>query len=318
MKPVFLMSPPRTDWHLKGRANFRSQQAQAPDAARARKEWSTLAGAVVEAGGEVLVLPPHPQQALTGMIYTAEAGEFFQDADGRWGVILPNMAGAHRQGEAPWIERFVTRSLGLPAVRIESTWEAQGDAIRAGQGLVVHTWGQGPYARTARGAYQEVAQMLSARHIQLKFDADPWFHGNTFLNVYHHEGQRLVLVCPDALGPQGMDALVEATEGAQVVEISVEDSRAYDTNALQVRDTVLASATMSARTKDALRAFGLEVVELDLSELFLKGGGAPVCLTNRLWGMDPDALPEGALWSKHPRIEHHEALGRALWAQHNA
>ena len=45
--PTFLMSPPRLDWALRGKANFRSQTAGPVSAHKAREEWAQLADAIV-------------------------------------------------------------------------------------------------------------------------------------------------------------------------------------------------------------------------------------------------------------------------------
>ena len=48
---------------------------------------------------------------------------------------------------------------------------------------------------------------------------------------------------------------------------------------------------------NAWRGLGLTVRFLALPALFGKGGGAAVCLTNRLWGLDVDAVPAAMLVS---------------------
>jgi N-dimethylarginine dimethylaminohydrolase len=295
--PIYLMSPPRADWALRGKANFKSIAAGEADAAAAIREWQQLADAIVEAGGEVLVCPPSMTDNLTGLIYTAEAGEFYRDDAGRPGFILPNMAVAHRKAEADHIERFIAERLRWQTERIEPVWEAQGDAIR---GLsaddIVHTYGVGPYARTSAEAYAEVAPKLSARHLQIRFHADPWFHGNTFLQVFRGSQKSIVLVCPEALAQGELARLQGFFPETEVVPISAAQSQGYDTNALQVNDTVLAPATFSDTAREAVESIGLTVRCLDLGELFLKGGGAPVCLTNRLWGLSLDEVDPSLLW----------------------
>lgn len=303
--PIFLMSPPRKDWSLRGKANFRSIAADQTDASKARQEWALLADSIVEAGGEVLVCPPHPELELTGMIYTAEAGEFYRDNEQRARFILPNMATAHRRLESQHIAPFIS-SLGIQTEFILSTWEAQGDAIRAGGAdQIIHTYGNGPYARSVKCAYSEVAQRLSDRHIQLSFHADPWFHGNTFLQVFRRsaDDSLLVIVCPQALETGEFERLQAFLPDATFVSITAQQSQGYDTNSLQVNDTVLAPATLSQTTRNAIEAFGLNVKTLELGELFLKGGGAPVCLTNRLWGMKTQEIPAHARWSNSACIE---------------
>ncbi len=295
--PIYLMSPPRPDWALRGRANFKSRAAGGVDAVAARREWSQLADAIVEAGGEVVVLPPGGAE-LTGLIYTAEAGEFCRDDEGNSTFILPNMAAEHRRGEAEHIAWFVEDELEMKTRRVESVWEAQGDAIRAEDGKsVVHTYGVGPDRRTEDGAYGEVAHLLSERHIQIAFEADPWFHGNTFLQFFQKDDQSIMVVCPEALRDGEFERLRQFAGEMPVVEITAEESRGYDTNALQVGTTVLAPQTFSKTTRRAVEQLGLEVRIIHLGELFSKGGGAPVCLTNRMWGLEVSEVPETVRWS---------------------
>ncbi len=306
--PFFLMSPPRPDWGLRGKANFRSRAASGADASRARDEWARLADAIVAGGGEVVVCPPDPDDNLTGMIYTAEAGEFYRTSSDEPAFVLPNMAAAHRRAEAGWIGGFVA-TLGWQTRRIDATWEAQGDAIRAGDAdRIVHTYGVGPDARTERAACAEVAELLGGQHVHVRFHADPWFHGNTFLNIYRapQSDELLIVVCPEALDDEEYEKVRAFVPEAHVHEISREESLGYDTNALQVDRTVIAPTTLSAGTAAALDELGLDVVRLDLGELFVKGGGAPVCLTNRLWGVRDAEVPEKVRWSAHGSIDAHE------------
>jgi N-dimethylarginine dimethylaminohydrolase len=307
--PFYLMSPPRLDWGLRGKANFRSREAGAADARKARAEWAALADAIVAAGGDVVVCPPNPDQNLTGMLYTAEAGEFYRTDSDQPAFVLPNMAAEHRRAEADWIADFV-EELGFETRRVDSTWEAQGDAIRGNiADEIVHTYGVGPDARTEESAYAEVADLLSPRHTQICFDADPWFHGNTFMNVYRapDSGEHLLVVCPEALSDEEYAKLRAFLPEAEVHEISREESTGYDTNALQVGQAVIAPASLSTGTEEALTGLGLAVVRIDLGELFVKGGGAPVCLTNRLWGVREDEVAEEVRWSVRGSIEAHEA-----------
>jgi len=308
-RSIYLMSPPTRAWHLKGRANFRSATAGEVDATRARAEWSALADAIIEAGGEVVVMPPK-DDTLTGLIYTAESGELFRDEQGDLRFLLPHMASPHRQAEAALIEDFAQNTLGLATHGLQHVWEAQGDAIRAAHSdQIVHTYGEGPYQRTSQAAYAEVAPRLSPQHIQIAFHADPWFHGNTFLQFFRRRTDAIGLICPEALLEGELERL-QAFLGPdlELIPISVDESRGYDTNALQVGQTVIAPTTFSKTARRATAALDLQVKTLPLDELFAKGGGAPVCLTNRLWGLDQAEVPDHVRWSLHPSIEAHTPL----------
>jgi N-dimethylarginine dimethylaminohydrolase len=235
------------------------------------------------------------------MMYTAEAGEFVRTDDGKPAMLLPNMAVDHRRMEADWLGGFYA-GLGFETLAIESTWEAQGDVIRGRTAdQAIHTYGVGPEARTEQSAYDEVADLISTDHLHLPFDADPWFHGNTFMNVYRSpdpgSDDIFLMVCPDALATSEYRRLREFLGDPKVCEITPEQSLGYDTNALQVNDTILASDTLSETAAAAFDSLGLNVERLDFQELFEKGGGAPVCLTNRLWNIRDDEVPEHVTWS---------------------
>jgi N-dimethylarginine dimethylaminohydrolase len=288
--PTYLMSYPRADWGLRGRQNFLSASAGAPPSPRgAMQDWLTVASAIVEAGGRVVVMPPNPDRNLTGLPYTAEAGEFYRDRTGSPCFLVSKMAAAHRLAEPAHTAAFV-ESLGWTARHPSAVWEAQGDAIRVSPFSVVHTYGVGPAARTTQAAYADVADKLSNRHLQLPYRADPWFHGNTFLAWFHKGDDHVLLVCTEALFEGGKEAIESFAPHAAIINIDAAASRAYATNALQVGDTVLSPSGLPEEIPAVWRVLGLDVRELALPTLFRRGGGAAVCMTSRLWGVSNDDI----------------------------
>lgn len=295
--PVFLMSPPRPDWTLRGRANFLSSSSSAapPSPKQALTDWFGVADAIEAAGGSVLVLPPSAEENLTGMPYTAEAGMLGRDTAGPV-FVLPNVKPPHRKGEAAVIRRFV-EPLGWRVRTTTALWEGQGDALRVDDARVVHTAGEGPAARSEPGAYAEVADLFSPRHVLLRFRAEPWFHGNTFLGFYRGKGRLVALCCTAALLPGEERKLRDFVPDAELVVVDASTSRAYATNALQVNDAVIAPRGLPTEVHDLWKGLGLRVVELPLPALFSTGGGAAVCMTNRLDGLTSDDLPREHLYA---------------------
>lgn len=307
--PLFLMSPPTPDWSLRGKANFRSQAKGASVAPKAAlRDWLSVADAIVEAGGEVLVAPPPPHLALTGLPYTAEAGCFFRDGSGRPSFLLSRMTPAHRKDEPTYLAGFFA-ALGWRLEPTRARWEGQGDVLRVDAERLIHTYGEGEAARTEGAAYAEVAHRLSPRHLHLRFRASPWFHGNTFLGVFHHArtGAPTAVLCPEALASGEREKLEAFLDGVPVVEIDREASLGYATNALQVNETVIAPSGLPESLHALWRALELRVVTLDLPALFRSGGGAAVCLTDRLDGCAPEEAPEHLLYSRQ-RTALHAAL----------
>lgn len=314
------MSPPRADWRVHGKANVFSQQAQAPVVpGAALREWLTLADAIHAAGGHIVVLPSD-DASLTGMPYTAEAGLLGEQPalDAGGGVVdsgpvflLPNVRPAHRRGEAPLIARLMT-SWGIKSLAVPVPWEGQGDVIdvsgspvqRGRRGRFVCTSGEGPHARSSPEAYAHVAPFLAGESLHLRFRADPWFHGNTFLAFFRGARENVVVVCEQALLDGELLRLRSFVPDARFVAISVDDSLRYGTNALQIGARVLAPAGAPPALLALWSQLGLEVVPLELPALFGRGGGAAVCLSNRLAAAIED-VPVGS---------HYQSVRAALLA----
>ncbi|MBM4280870.1 MAG: hypothetical protein FJ137_08940 [Deltaproteobacteria bacterium] len=295
-RPVFLVSPPRPDWRVRGAANVFSQGAPAsvPRGA-ALTEWLTLVDAMVAAGADVAVLPfDDHDDTLTGLPYVAEAGFVgrARDDDGGPVWLLPRMKPAHRRTEPAHVARFAAEC-GIPTRTAPVTWEGQGDVLvvdgpRGAPRRFVCTAGEGPQSRTSSDAFAHVARFLPGPSLSLRFTADPWFHGNTFLGFFparDDDGvvqETVALVCLDALLPGEAERLRAFLPDVRLVALGRDDSLRYATNALVVGRTVLAPPGVPAFVHDVWRGLGLAVVELALPTLFGRGGGAAVCLTNRL------------------------------------
>lgn len=304
-QPVFLMSPPRLDWHIRGAANVFSQSSGETHptipAGAALREWLRLADAMVEAGARIAVLPSTDDPTLTGMPYTAEAGHLGRDARGPL-FLLPRVKPPHRRAEAAVIEALLT-SWGLRTWTPPVLWEGQGDVLDVGDGRLICTSGVGSHARTAEEAYDHVAPLLPGTSLHLRFHAEPWFHGNTFLGFFHRPQQRagsggpsvVALVCDEALLPGEREHLCAFLPDVQLVTLTRADSLRYATNALQVGSTILAPVGVPLHVEDAWRALGLRVRHLELPVLFGRGGGAAVCMTNRL-ALSPDDVPGSSMY----------------------
>lgn len=282
---VFLMSRPRDDWQIRGRANvfaaaLNEAGAVSPSAADAQRDWQLIKDHIEDAGGRVVVVD-NPDPLLTGLPYTAEAGVMGRDKQGLV-FVLPQLTPPHRQRE-PDVVKPAIEALGVRTVAVDAAFEGQGDVIGVGARFVC-TSGEGRWARTSPLAYERYARFLPGKSLHLRFHADPWFHGNTFLGGYSNGDRVVVVVCPDALLDDGYGRLLRFVAPARIVNLSAEETLTYATNALQVNETVLAPAGVPDVVVDAWRGLGLTVKFLELPALFRKGGGAAVCLTNRLWG----------------------------------
>src|SRR5688500_9496791 len=126
MGTTLLMSYPGPDWHIRGGENFRSRARSATSPRRAMQEWLGLCDRIVHAGGHILVMPPPSvQPPLTGMVFTANAGQLFHLPD-RWVYLVSRMAVEHRRGEREHVSAFLGDA-GLTVMHARQPWEGQAD-----------------------------------------------------------------------------------------------------------------------------------------------------------------------------------------------
>lgn len=272
MLDVYFMSPPSPGWAIRGRANFRSREAEPVDAARARAEWLTLALAIEEHGGTVVALV-HDDDTLTGMPYAAECGHVVDGPEGPT-FVLPRMAAPHRARERERWQPFVER-LGLRTVDPgEGTWEAQGDVATFDGATLLFYGGRTDLAgmRAARRCFPAEAEILE---LSIR---EPAFHGNMALLPLPAVDR--LLVCREVIEPASFSALV-ARFGERRVELVTEDEiRSYATNGLPMGDTLLAPHIVPERVLTLVQSLGMKVRVLELAELCAKAGGASRCLVS--------------------------------------
>jgi N-dimethylarginine dimethylaminohydrolase len=287
MPPSYLMSPPPTRWRIRGGENFRSRAAKgartATNPRAAMKEWISLCDAIVAHGGRVIVIPtPDVDPPLTGMMYTANSGALFSRG-GRGEFVVSRMSVAHRLSERTFVRGFVADALGLATDEAPHTWEGQADVTPLPGGRYLLTWG----VRSVSESVDDVRRWLGpgARTVAIKL-RDPWFHGDTCLNpLTTRDGRTVLLAFAGAFVDVTLEDLNKFLEGAaEVLTVDEADALGYACNALSVDGTVLLPKGLSPRLRDELARRGFDLEELELGELFGKGGGGPRCLVNQLRG----------------------------------
>jgi N-dimethylarginine dimethylaminohydrolase len=278
MTDLYLMSPPGKDWQLRGRANFRSREAEPVDAMKARREWLGLAEAIEETGAVVVVAPP--VSGLTGMPYAAECGQVVRDGE-RTRFLLPRMLAEHRKGEAEHWAALAQR-LGWDVVDIGGgTWEAQGDVARF-DGVTLLFFG----GRTDREGHARARAFFRGEVLDVEV-REPAFHGNMALLPLAAADR--ILVCPDALVGDSL-ARLEARFGRErILHVTEAEIRSYATNGLPIGRTLLAPSLVPERVRDLVSGLGMTVKLLAMDELCGKAGGASRCLVCHVPDM-PDAF----------------------------
>lgn len=283
MSDLYLMSPPGTDWQLRGRANFRSREAAPVDATKARLEWLALAEAIEKTGAMVIVAPPVP--GLSGMPYAAECGHVVRDGD-RVRFLLPRMFAEHRKGEAEhWAN--VVKKLGWETVDLGGgTWEAQGD-VALFDGVTLLFFG----GRTDREGFERARAYFPGEVLPIEV-REPAFHGNMALLPLPAADR--ILVCPDVLVGDSLARLEQRFGRERLLLVSEAEIRSYATNGLPVGKKLLAPSLVPERVRDLVTSLGMEVVLLKMDEVCGKAGGASRCLVCHV----PDA-PETHVPDEH-------------------
>lgn len=299
MIDLYFMSPPSRGWALRGRANFRSREAEQVDARAARREWLALAEAIEARGGTVVGLYP-PSDELSGMPYAAECGHVVTSA-GRPLFLLPNMAAEHRRGERACWEGLAS-AMGLAPTRIgPGTWEAQGD-VALFDGATLLFFG----GRTDRAGMESAARFFEGEVLRIEI-REPAFHGNMALLPLAAVDR--VLACRAVIEPASYDALIARFGAARVLEVSEEEIRRYATNGLPIGRDLLAPSLIPERVAELVTAAGMRVVPLAMRELCEKAGGASRCLVSwaRLARSTVSIPDDNTLASIRARIEQEDA-----------
>jgi N-dimethylarginine dimethylaminohydrolase len=225
--------------------------------------------------------PPQSGDPLTGLVYCANHGALFKDGD-RFTFMTSKMSVAHRQTERAHIRAFFEKA-GVPIVDASHTWEGQADITTLLGSRYLLTWG----VRSVRESLEEVRNRLprGARSLDIQLK-EPWFHGDTCLNaLVNRAGDMTLLAHGSALVNRGVPELRTFIDRyGEVISVDEDDALAYACNALCVNGTVLMTRGVSTGLRGQLARRGLPVEELDLPELFGKGGGGPRCLVNELRG----------------------------------
>jgi N-dimethylarginine dimethylaminohydrolase len=281
MLPTYLMSYPGPTWHIRGGENFRSKDREATNPRAAFNEWLGLCDAITRAGGRILVMPPPSGTTMTGLIYTANSGMLFKTGDD-WTFMLSKMSVPHRQAEREHIRAFL-REAGLPVIDAQHAWEGQADVTTLKGNRFILTWG----VRSVRESLAEVRAHLpmGARVLEAEI-REPFFHGDTCLDpVTTRSGDMVLLAHGGALAGAGLPEMRTflGTYG-EVLAVDEDDALHYACNALCVNGTLLAPGGLSASLRGTLVRRGIPVEEVQLPELFGKGGGGPRCLVNELRG----------------------------------
>jgi hypothetical protein len=273
-------------------------------AARARREFDVLAGALARAGVEVVVFedtpdPPKPDAVFPNNWLSVKA-------DGS--VVLYPMEAPNRRRERRQdvLDALAARGFIRPDRVIDlSPLEAQGQFLEGTGSLIVdHPDGRAWAAISSRTHPAAVAAYSRATGIAVRtFRTDdgtglPLYHTNVMLSL----GRRFAVICAAAIPAaderrQVLEQL--AAGGRELLEISLTQMREFAANILELVGTggspVIAMSTTARRslTPAQLRRLQVhgEIVAVPIPTIEVVGGGSVRCMLAELFDRPPSRQP---------------------------
>jgi N-dimethylarginine dimethylaminohydrolase len=238
------------------------------DRGLAASQHAEMVSAYEDAGVRCHFLEPDP--ALPYQVFARDSS-----AMGPNGTVITQLSQWWRRGEyAPAIRFHQETEIPIRAMVTAGSLEG-GDVMIVEPGSVLIGSGE---TRT-----QEVA----ARQVAGWFEEDGWeARVQPFPERYVHIdvlvavlAERLAAVCPEVLPAGAVRWLRD--KGFDLIEVSEEQAFTLGVNGISLGNDRVISGTGASQLNEALRARGIEVIELDLS-MFTLGGGGAHCLAQAL------------------------------------
>lgn len=269
------------------------------DRRKALRQWNRMKETLEEYGVKVHVIPPHP--AMPGLVFPANAG-FTPRVEmpiplARRDFILSRLSTA-RGDEEKVYEEFL-KGLGLRVHRSAHAFEGEADFFPWGEKYIftygrlekqrfVPRWGFPPWKRVYgfRSDAETLGDLISwvPRENILPFELqdERFYHGDT---VFCSFGPRreFLLAYAGGLTSEGWRGL---KGDPRVIPMTREDALRFAANSFQIRlrgDCFLFMPVgVSEELVSRVREMGVEVVKIDVSEFYVKGGGSVKCMIGDL------------------------------------
>ena len=238
------------------------------DAELAARQHADMVAAYDEAGVRVHLLDPDP--ALPYQVFARDSSAMTPA-----GAVITQLHQWWRRGEyAPAIRFYQQNEIPIRGMITAGALEG-GDVVILEPGCAVIGAGE---ARTQEGAARQLAGWLTDDGWEVRVEPIPerFVHIDVLLAVL---ANRVAAVCADALSGGFVQWLRE--RGFELIEVSADDAFRLGANAISLGRERVFSTTAATSLNEALRARGLEVLELDLS-MFTLGGGGAHCLAQAL------------------------------------
>ncbi|MEW6243367.1 MAG: arginine deiminase family protein [Bacillota bacterium] len=235
-------------------------ESEKPDAIRAASEHSAFSSHLEELGVKVVRIPPakaHPYQ-----VNTRDIG-----VSGPDGVVLGKFRFDIRRGEIDISERALSQANVRIVGRTTRCFEG-GDFVYIGPGKAA----LGVGVRTDPDVVEELTRLLQVDIVTVSF-AEEFLHLDMVFNCV---APGICVRCPDAL-PGDFLSYIDSL-GFDSIEVTKEDVFNHACNLLALAPFHVVAPREHPYVTKALRARGVRVDVIDLTEI-TKSGGGPRCIS---------------------------------------
>ena len=238
------------------------------DPGLAASQHGEMVSAYEDAGVRCHFLEPDP--ALAYQVFARDSS-----AMGPNGTFITQLSQWWRRGEYAPAIRF-HQETGIPIRGMVTAGSLEGgDVMIVEPGSVVIGSGE---TRTQETAARQLAGWFEEDGWEARVQPFPerYVHIDVLVAVL---GEKLAAVCAEVLPASVVQWLRD--KGFDLIEVSEEQAFTLGVNAISLGGERVISAAGAEELNAAMRAGGLEVIEIDLS-MFTLGGGGPHCLSQAL------------------------------------
>ena len=288
MKPSVLVTHPR-HFMIKGGANPHTREKddslKTVDRDAAIEQWNQYIDRLIEVGLDVYVLDA--TEDLTGMVFAANAGFLLGRLEKKPSpqkTFFPShFTVEHRIAEANHFIDFIT-NFGIPVGDYPEQWhwEGEADAFPLGRGDEAQWVFTHGFRSDAEVSDWLESGVLNEEVLTLELVDPRFYHGDTALCDLGGP----CLAYMDAFSEQSQEELRE-TLGDRIIEIEKKDADKFLGNSFYVevgddKYLFVPEGVRKKTQKKIAKEAGVEVISVDVSEFFGKGGGGPKCLVFNL------------------------------------
>lgn len=231
------------------------------DPKKAFKQWEELYKTYLKMGIAVDLI--EPQSHLPDMVFSADQGLVKKKT-----VIISNFHYPQRRKEAVFYENwYKNNSFDIRKISENLFFEGSGESLWWGEKLFV-----GKGFRNSEGIELKLKEALGVEAVALELINPYFYHLDTCLFPLNKD---TVFYYPEAFSSQSLETLKKIVP--DLIPIEKKEAFNFAANSILTDHHVVTEAG-NPRFKGKLKAYGYEIVEVDVSEFFKAGGGIH-CLT---------------------------------------